>query len=50
LFDDRVVGPDMSNCCGNVRFFNASICDNSYAVMESLRRKERIVKVLKVRK
>jgi len=50
LFDDRVFRPDMSDYCGNVRLFNASICNDSNAVMGSLRRRESIVKVLNMRK
>jgi len=47
---DRIVGPNVSNHCGNMRFFNTSICDDGCAVIGGLRRKESIVKVLKMRK
>ena len=48
LFNDQVVGPDMSSCCSNMRFFDATICNDSYTVVVYLRRPEGKIEALKV--
>ena len=32
VLDNRIVGPDMSDCCGDMGFLNTSICNDSNVV------------------
>jgi len=48
LFNNRIVGPDVSSCCSNVGIFDATICNDSGAVGAYLRFSECTVKVLEI--
>jgi len=48
ILDNREVGPDIGDCCGNMGFLNTSIYNNSNVVGQYLRFFEGVIEVLKV--